>query len=173
MKCRTCSIYRPPRSFHCSDCHACIEVHDHHCPWVGTCVGKRNHRFFLLFGIFTLIHALFTLALDICYIIMFADFSSDNLDGKKVISMVLTVFTSTIVCCVGGLSCYHAKLACMNVTTNEDLRGKLSTGNPYNQGCKKNCRAFWYGGTSRLSPGYNVEIAAAVEPSVFIIKPKI
>ena len=125
MKCRTCNIYKPPRSFHCSDCQACIEVHDHHCPWVGTCVGKRNHRWFLCFGIFTMIHALFTFIVDILYLVKFVDFSdkADN-DPLKVVCMVLLVFTSTIVCCVGGLSCYHSRLACLGATTNEELRGK-------------------------------------------------
>lgn len=67
--CRTCNVVKPPRSFHCSDCKACIEVHDHHCPWVGTCVGKRNHRFFFLFAVFTSVHATFTALLDLFYIL--------------------------------------------------------------------------------------------------------
>jgi len=67
--CRTCHIVKPPRSFHCSNCEACIEVHDHHCPWVGTCVGKRNHKYFLLFAITATLHSTFTLALDLVYLI--------------------------------------------------------------------------------------------------------
>ncbi len=65
MKCKTCNIFRPPRSFHCSSCGACIEVHDHHCAFIGTCIGKRNHRYFLLFCLFTTIIALFSLVINI------------------------------------------------------------------------------------------------------------
>ena len=47
--CTTCDIYRPPRAIHCGICNCCIERLDHHCPWLGTCIGKRNYKYFICF----------------------------------------------------------------------------------------------------------------------------
>jgi palmitoyltransferase ZDHHC9/14/18 len=47
--CKTCDIIRPPRTVHCGLCNSCIERLDHHCPWLGTCVGKRNYKYFITF----------------------------------------------------------------------------------------------------------------------------
>eukprot|EP00929_Paragymnodinium_shiwhaense_P066609 TRINITY_DN33419_c0_g1_i1.p1 TRINITY_DN33419_c0_g1~~TRINITY_DN33419_c0_g1_i1.p1 ORF type:complete len:399 (-),score=53.74 TRINITY_DN33419_c0_g1_i1:258-1454(-) len=51
--CRTCHIWRPTGCSHCSTCGRCCLGFDHHCQVVGTCIGRRNRRVFVLMCCFS------------------------------------------------------------------------------------------------------------------------
>jgi len=50
--CSKCNIHPPVRSGHCKECQRCVLRRDHHCPWMGTCIGMNNHFHFLLYLFF-------------------------------------------------------------------------------------------------------------------------
>lgn len=59
--CRICNIYRSSGTRHCFDCDACIEDHDHHCPWTGKCIGKNNMGYFQAFVAFLFIDLMYVI----------------------------------------------------------------------------------------------------------------
>ncbi len=48
-KCMHCEVYRSLTASHCYDCDLCISDLDHHCPWTGKCIGKKNLKNFQMF----------------------------------------------------------------------------------------------------------------------------
>lgn len=63
--CAACAAPKPPRVSHCRACDACTLRFDHHCGWLGACVGLRNHKPYLLllvYGTLASAHAALLLA---------------------------------------------------------------------------------------------------------------
>ncbi|KAL3585154.1 hypothetical protein D5086_012021 [Populus alba] len=142
--CDTCLLYRPPRASHCSICNNCIQKFDHHCPWVGQCIGRRNYRFFFMFISTATILCIYIFGFSWIFI----------LNGKRnvwktamhdIVADFLMVYCFITTWFVGGLTAFHSYLICTNQTKYENFRYRYDKKeNPYNRGVIRNIREIFF-----------------------------
>ena len=153
--CLTCNITKPFRSHHCSDCDNCVIRLDHHCPWIGGCVGKRNYIYFFIFICLLNLKNIFICVFGIIHIIyIYKDVPNNEKESKnwvalKLVGLIPTLMTIISIGCIMsfifGLMIYHIKLIINNITTKEEIKKLIfeKIGNPYDKGVKSNCKYFW------------------------------
>ncbi|XP_047257421.1 protein S-acyltransferase 8 isoform X4 [Capsicum annuum] len=150
--CETCMLYRPPRCSHCSVCDNCVERFDHHCPWVGQCIGKRNYRCFFLFVSSTALLCVFVFSISALYLKLLSDESGNIWKAIKVspAAVALSVYCFIALWFVGGLTGFHLYLIGTNQTTYENFRYKGNNRTSvYNRGCITNFLLLF---CSRIEP---------------------
>ncbi|WVQ84850.1 hypothetical protein IAT38_007007 [Cryptococcus sp. DSM 104549] len=145
--CKKCDGWKPDRCHHCRHCDQCVLKMDHHCPWVGSCVGYHNYKPFLLFisyGTLLGAYATFEAGYESCRFFKDPDAAishtqleangtaieggsayigtwADDIGLSPAVFMMLTVMGAFMTLSVGGLACFHWWLAAHNMTTLENI----------------------------------------------------
>ena len=163
--CDTCYIVRPLRSTHCGICDNCIYRFDHHCPWIGTCVGKRNYPYFFIFLILLNLFQVYTAAVCIAHIVIKILNIKNNIisDTKKkkdsilvgsvIMSLYLIIYVLLTMIFTTGLLFYHIRIVKNDMTTKEELKKffKNPFGNPYQRSTKSDFNSIIFPKISKKS----------------------
>jgi len=126
--CFRCQEYKPPRSHHCSDCDRCTLKMDHHCPWVGNCIGYYNHKNFLLFLIYVVLgcsHSCFLAIWRLTRLVIMLNNPSrrvrNMVESWQLVTCIIAIVLILAVL-IGVGSLLYWQLSCLwnNITTIED-----------------------------------------------------
>ena len=130
--CRHCPLMSPPplRSHHCHKCHHHVATFDHHCDFIGTCIGEANHARFWLFltlqgyGFFMCVHAVDSSPLGVFSRMFSAHAGEANSSWGVVLYVVACrVYLYPLATGAALIWTLHTFLACTNSTTLEFVKG--------------------------------------------------
>ncbi|KAL2347076.1 hypothetical protein Fmac_001076 [Flemingia macrophylla] len=167
--CDTCMLYRPPRCSHCSICDNCVERFDHHCPWVGQCIGLRNYRFYYMFVFSATLLCVYIHGF--CWVYIKRIMDSEEISIWKAMiktpaSIALIIYSFISVWFVGGLTVFHTYLISKNQSTYENFRYRYDQqANPFDKGVAENFREIFCSAMPPSKNKFRSKISIPKEPS--------
>lgn len=138
--CHTCRVVRPARSKHCRTCRQCVALFDHHCPYVGNCVGRENYRWFFGYAFMFFVCSSLWEATALLYL--------QTVAFEWPVAAVACLFFP-FWCMSVMLTSYHVQLTLANLTTNESMNfGRYeylsATHNKFDKGIINNALARFF-----------------------------
>jgi len=132
--------YKPDRSHYCKPLQKNVLRMDHYCPWLSNCVGFYNHKYFVLFLLYTVIAtniALFIIVQALACQVFPAGTTAFLLGTAALSGLLVSILTPFLV--------LHVWLLARNMTTIEfceQMGCKGGYSSPYDVGVLGNFRSL-------------------------------
>ena len=81
--CSYCLVKKEYKSKHCLICQNCVREFDHHCFWVGNCIGKNNYTLFFIFLVYVNLNILFNFGIACYYFITEIAYPQKEIDNNN------------------------------------------------------------------------------------------
>lgn len=127
--------FKPDRAHYCKISRHNVVRMDHYCPWLGNCVGLKNHKFFFL----TIFYD--SVAVNVANVCMIHALSAGGHSAITTFLLANTVLTASVVSMlITPFAVLHCYLLCKNRTTIEycevanDKKDKYKGESPYDLG---------------------------------------
>lgn len=123
--CTICGVFRHPRARHCKYCNNCVDVFDHHCPWTGNCIGRRNYAVFFAFITSVFLSTCYMLLVDVFLLVSsFVGIHSNHPLIRGVASVMLLGWVGFVWMLITALLAFHIFLLLTQQTTFEYFKAK-------------------------------------------------
>ncbi|UMM43249.1 hypothetical protein L5515_018820 [Caenorhabditis briggsae] len=123
--CFTCFIRKLEHTKHCAVCGFCVNNFDHHCPWLNSCVTRRNMREFIMFIISVAVSSFIYCVATTHYAVMKIDENGlEKFLETEAFLMITIILSAMHAFMLAVLFCVQLNQISQGVTTNERIKAR-------------------------------------------------
>ncbi|CCD62806.1 Palmitoyltransferase [Caenorhabditis elegans] len=123
--CFTCFIRKMDHTKHCAVCGFCVNNFDHHCPWLNSCVTRRNMREFIMFVISVSVSsAIYCMATSHYALLQIEDHGLEEFLETDAFLMITIILSAMHALMLAVLFCVQMNQISQGVTTNDRIKAR-------------------------------------------------
>ena len=138
--CRVCRSSVNERSYHCGRCNRCTDGFDHHCLYLGSCIGKGNYEVFIRILLCFIFHLLSLIAQAAWVFHEIEENGEANLESLSRWGLIpIIIISSLTLIAVLVLYVFHIYISCcVDLTTVEFISSGSTSSFAKSEGLEEN-----------------------------------